>query len=260
MGAGEILSLAVAALIGLYTLTLQPWSAQWWVSVAIASVIGTGAIIHLIWNKVPETARVAIRPLIWKPTGYLRSWVGILLILAIFGAGYTGSHWHYSPPKPPIEAPAEHPQPSIMPPGMAILSRFGTYIFDCAIPPPKSASDYPQQKEIARQSIEAWGDAVGFTMTLTDIRGGIRIAAEATTDDAVNKLGVVGIMGVRKFSLEIRRVGKDEIVNLALELPPTSPFSFFKLLPPDPNAEDSIKGRQQIERILGVSEGTCRMI
>ena len=57
----------------MYTLTLQPWSAQWWASVAVAGLIGIAAIVHLIWNKLPDSARAAIRPLIWKPTAIARA-------------------------------------------------------------------------------------------------------------------------------------------------------------------------------------------
>ena len=97
-------------------------------------------------------------------------------------------------------------------------------------------------------------------MTLSDIRGGFQIAAEATTDEAVSRLGLLGVLGVRKFSLQIRRVGEKEIVSLVVELPTASPFNLFQFLPIDPNSQDSITTKKQIENMLGVPDGTCHMI
>lgn len=189
--------------------------------------------------------------LIWKRTGHLQSWIGVLLLGLLLAGGYLASHLPtaFLPPSAP-QLPSQ------------LLSSYGKYIFDCAIPPPSNtaASDFQRQKEVAKQGIEAWGDAIGFTMTLSDIRGGIRIEAEATTDEAKNRMGILGAIGVKKFALEIRRVGQHEIVSILIDIPATSVFSFFRLMPVDPNSADMVSTRKQIERIMGVSDGTCHMI
>ena len=47
----DVFSLSVAALIGLYTLTLQPWSLAWWACVAIAATIALVTGARVIWER-----------------------------------------------------------------------------------------------------------------------------------------------------------------------------------------------------------------
>ena len=66
MRAVDIFSLAVAALIGLVTSILQPWSPQWWAGVATASIIAALAMAHLIrgwWrSNRKEPANLTMTP------------------------------------------------------------------------------------------------------------------------------------------------------------------------------------------------------
>ena len=88
----DILGLAAAIVIAGLAQIIAPYSGPWWATMAVAGVIGMVAAIHLIWSSLPESARAVISPAIWKPTGHLRTWVGILLLCVLMGGGYVGSH------------------------------------------------------------------------------------------------------------------------------------------------------------------------
>jgi hypothetical protein len=86
MRIGDVFSLAVAALIGLYTITLQPWSPQWWGGVAVAGTIALATGGHIFWNR--------FRGLL-ASLSLSRSFVVIGALVAA-GAMLGFDYWYYS--------------------------------------------------------------------------------------------------------------------------------------------------------------------
>ena len=251
----DLLSYAVAALIGLLTLTLQPWSPQWWAGVIIASAIALITSFHIVWNNLPAPARAAIGPLLWKPTGYLRSWIGILLLCVLMGGGYFASRW-------PTGFLKSEPPPSENPPAPTgpIMSRLDHFILRCDVPPPppsKTGLDSLWELQDYKQKLDILGDAIGVAFTMVTIRGGVRLEVEAVTEMAKQRMPL-SKFGMTKVILEIRRIDKYELVSAFVNLPPQ--IGFYDLIPPNPAAPDSILLIQTIERFLGVQPGVCQII
>jgi len=218
--------------------------------------------------RVPEMARSAIAPAIWVPDGKLRGWIGIALLAMVLGTGYVMiSRVTALPPEIPLPLPRppEAPQPPVSVPlgTPQLISRGDKFLFACDIPAPaeKTASQFPQKLQEYKNSMEIFGDAVGVTYTFFYIRGGIRMEMEVATDEMKRRvLMAVGIPGVTKLTLEIRRATPQQVIVSVYANLPEVLRQFCSLVTPDPSSPATIDGRKQIERILGVADGTCHII
>ena len=92
------------------------------------------------------------------------------------------------------------------------------FIFACDVPPPdpELAATFQQQLEIYKQNLEVSGDATSMSITLTNIRGGVRIVAEATTPEARRRMLD---SPSSRLTIEIRRVFQQLIVTVFVDLP-----------------------------------------
>lgn len=256
----DVLGYAVAALIGFWTATLQAWSTQWWVGVIIASAIALITSLHLLWSNLPASTRAAIRPVFWKPTGFLRAWVGILLLCILLGGGYIGSHWPTAFLRTQVpssgSAPTEPSEPSA-----PIASRLDHFILTCDVPPPppsKTPLDSLWELRDYKEKLDIMGDAMGVAFTMVTIRGGIRLEGEAVTEEAKQRLLPLSSVGVTKFALEVRRVGQVEIISMIVKMPPQ--LAFYGWIPPNPLAPDTISVVHWLENFLGARRGACHVI
>jgi hypothetical protein len=102
----DVLGYAVAALIGLWTATLQAWSPQWWAGVVIASAVALLTSLHLLWTNLPEAARMDRRG-----SNFL---IGVIVCATIFDSWYFLTRSAPPPPTlppPPAAAVAKAPGP-----------------------------------------------------------------------------------------------------------------------------------------------------
>jgi hypothetical protein len=254
MRIGDIFSLLAAALIGLLILVLKAWSPQWWGAVIVVGVLTAGTGLHILWSNLPVSIKTAIAPVIWKPTGYLRSWIGILLLCILMGGSYIASHF-------PIDFLRSAPgSPAIPEPTGPIISRLNHFILACDVapPPPESLTDLLWQLQDYKQKLDILGDALGIAFTMETIRGGVRIEAEAVTDEAKQRIPSLSSMGVTKFTFELRRVEKNEIVSVIVKLPPQLAFNAW--IPPNPAAPDTILLIGWVERFFSFKPGACRLL
>jgi hypothetical protein len=262
MRIGDIFSLLVAALVGLFLLVFQAWSPQWWVAVSIVGVLTAGTGFHILWSNLPDSVRARFSPLIWSPNGKVRAWIGIAVLCIVLGGGYTASHW----PLPwmwPIQIPPSPPAPGgsgvTMPPSLPIQSRLERFIFTCDVPPPASDQEAAEQKARLQKNIRVWGDSLGVDTSFVDIGDGLQAIAEAKTLEAKARFASMGIMpGITKLIAEARSNGKQQIIVVRADIPKKS-LMIYGLIP-NPNDPQLQEGRKLLAQFLEVPESACRMI
>jgi hypothetical protein len=88
MESTDIFSLAVAAVIALATMGMQPWTPQWWLAIIVASAIAVGAGLHILWKNLSNAKKELVTPYIWAPDGKVRGWLGIAMLCLVLGFGY----------------------------------------------------------------------------------------------------------------------------------------------------------------------------
>jgi hypothetical protein len=231
-----------------------------WLQVSPPVIVGIGLSLLVIlsgWENGYLT------PARWSPDGRvqdgkLRALVGIVGLCLIVGGGYIASHW-------PTAFLRSSRAPSATDIGVSkatgpLASRLDHFILECDIPPPagKTVEQTIAELNEYKKNMDVLGDALGLSITLEAIRGGIRMEIEAVTDEAKRRTMPFSSLGVTKLTLEVRRVAKVESVSAFVKIPPQ--LEFFSLFPPNPLAPDTIAARQKIEQILGVRHGTCHVI
>jgi hypothetical protein len=175
---------------------------------------------------------------------------GLSLIAAALSVGLWYA-WSITP-TPPKEIPGP-PQP--------LLSSAAKFIFACDLPsdPHATPEQLAERKESLRKAVEAWGDAIGFAIEMSDIRGGIRITIEAKTLDAKNKLISLGIVpAVTKINFELRRVDEQIIVTTYGDVP--GGWEFLSIFTPDRNTPQILTAQKQIAAFIGARKGGCRLM
>jgi hypothetical protein len=260
MRAIDIFGLAVAIVIAGLAQIVTPWSGPWWGGMIVAGLIAVATGAHLFWTNLSEAARTTISPAIWKPTGYLRPWIGILLLCILMGGAYVGSRWptsflHTDQSSPSGASGRTAPEITL-----PLASRLDHFILNCDIPPPvgRTSEQFAAELDTYKKNMNIVGDAMGASYTITPIRGGIRIEAEAVTEEAKRRALPFSAVGVTKLIIEVRRVEKQEIVSVLVNLP--SQLAFFSLIPPNTAAPDTIVVRRWVEKLLGARDGACRVI
>lgn len=263
MRAFDVLSLAVAALVGLVTLTLQPWTAQWWASVVVVGTLAAGALTHIIWNNLSPRNRAYLAPATWSPDGRVqngkwRALGGIVLAGLIVGVVIVALKVHHADNN--LEESPPH-QPIIPPPsGSSLVSRADKFIFACDIPrdPHWSEQAYAKQKEEWKKELRTWGQVIGFEIDLSDIDGGFRVSIRAETVEARNRMASAGVWpSITTVFVDIRRIGPRLVVSAYADLP--KELSFFAMFPPDPTLPQVIAAEKQLGELLG-APGTCHLI
>jgi hypothetical protein len=124
-------------------------------------------------------------------------------------------------------------------------------------PPNKSITDLLWELQDYKQKLDILGDAMGIAFTMETIRGGIRIEADAVTDEAKQRIPALSSIGVTKFVFEIRRFDKVALVSVIVKLPPN--LAFYGWIPPNPAAPDTIQVISWTEHFFGWRPGSCHL-
>ena len=216
-------------------------SAAAWIFYSLGA-FGSVGLLFEIWTEVrePRPAGLRRRYLAWAAIAFGA------LVLTVCGWLFWPTSFHH-----------EQSQPV---PKSQLLSRMDRYIFACDVPPPdeKMAAKFPQAKEEMKRNFEILGDATGMSLTVTDIRGGLRLDAEANTEEAKRRLFTAGTGGLSKLAIEVRRYGQQEIVTVAADMPDY--FRLFSLMTPEPSSQDTVSIQRKIEHFVGVAEGKCKLL
>lgn len=206
-----------------------------------ASIVGL--FIWFSWGHVGKVAG-----------GKLQAAIGVLALSAILIGGYVASHWPTNFLK---SAAGESPPPVSGP----LTSRMNHLLMSCDVPPPpseKTVTDSLWELHDYKQKLDILGDAIGLSFTMVTIRGGLRIEAEAATDEAKQRMLPLSSVGVTKFTIEIRRFDRVELVSVIIPLPPQ--LAFWALITPNPAASDTIAIVRRIEHFLGFKPGICQLV
>jgi hypothetical protein len=261
MESTDIFSLAVAAVIALATMGMQPWTPQWWLAITVASAIAVGAGLHILWKNLSKAEKEILGPYIWAPDGKVRGWIGIALLCVVMGTGYEllsrmtpRVHDVPVPKERPIEAPAATATAAPAP-TLPLRSIMGDVIYACEVPPPSGAglgtTLFAQQLDYFSKNLKLYGDSIGAKFSVSPIDGGIRIDVDALTDGP--RAPITGPF--HKGVIEIRRVGNFEMVNIKIEMP-----DILKLLPVNPEMPEIVTWTNNITHLLSIKDGACRLI
>jgi hypothetical protein len=109
-----------------------------------------------------------------------------------------------------------------------------------------------------KQNFQILGDVTGMSLTVTDIRGGLRIDAEANSEAAKRRLFTAGTGGLSKMAIEVRRFGQQEIVTVTADMPDY--FRLFSLMTPEPSSQGTVSIQKKVEHLVGVAEGKCKLL
>jgi hypothetical protein len=234
---------------GAYLSTFSAEVIRWAGLVSMAGAI-IGLIIWFAWGRTSQATWTADGKV---HGGKTRVALGIVLFCVLIGGGSVASHWPLNFLMSSSGTPPELTGP--------ITSRLNHFILSCDVPPPspgKSVTGSLWELEDYKRKLDVLGDAMGVTFTMETIRGGVRIEAEATSDEAKQRIPSLSILGVTKFTFEIRRVEKVELVSVIVKLPPQ--FAFYGWIPPNPAAPDTKKLIYFVEHFFGFRPGICQLV
>jgi hypothetical protein len=211
-----------------------------------------GLIIWFAWGRTSQATWTADGKV---SGGKTRVALGIVLLCVLIGGGSVASHWplNFLMSSSGAPTPPEFTGP--------ITSRLNHFILSCDVPPPppgKSVTGSLWELQDYNRKLDVLGDAMGVTFTMETIRGGVRIELEATTDEAKQRILSLSSIGVTKFTFEIRRVEKVELISLIVKLPPQ--FAFYGWIPPNPAASDTKQVISFVEHFFGFKPGICQLV
>jgi hypothetical protein len=265
----DIFGLAAAVVIAGFAQIVEPWSWPWWFGMSVAALIAVASGIHILWGRLPTTVKERVSPAVWSPNGKVRGWIGLVLLCAVLAGGYRVVSRVTAPEIPlPVARPDEAPRPSVAGPAPSkpeLLSKSYKYILACDSPPPPdmSPAEREKKKKEMEEAFQTWGDAIGLSYKFEDIRGGIKMQAEAVTDEAKARFGILSAAGVTKIVMEMRRVASQIIIDIIIVYPDSMPDMLKFLLAiskVDPDAANVVELRRNFERSLQLAEGKCRVI
>lgn len=216
-----------------------------------AIAVALGSVGYLIFDLV-------IRPrLPMQNRGRIlgRVLLGIVLLCVLGIGSYVVLYWPTTFLQSDQQTLRSPPEPT-----GPLLSRLDHFILKCDVPPPppdKTVTDTLWELRDYKQKMDVLGDAIGVAYTMETIRGGVRLEAEAVTEEAKRRMPL-SKLGVTKVTLEVRRIEKYELVSVIIKLPPL--YAFYGFIPPNPQAPDSILVVQTIEHFVGAKPGSCRIV
>ncbi|MFZ3352347.1 MAG: hypothetical protein WA268_15935 [Xanthobacteraceae bacterium] len=277
MRAVDVLSLAMAALVGLFTLTLQPWSAQWWCCVAVAAFFAVGAIAHMIFGHISPEVRAQIGPATWTEEGQVRNGrlrAGIALgLLALLIIGFVYSQ-RISPDfitklvaAAPLGSFPEVPQSAVpnvqsetFPPNGVMISTEGKGVMRCDIPlpPTPTVQEYAQQFQIYKNQAAGLGDTLGIEINVSPIRDGIKVDYNANTAEGKDLFWRITGAPISKFTFEFRRVGQYVLVTFILDRPWMPQWLMNQR--PLGTKDDFIRFERGVEKMFSLPPGVCHVI
>jgi amino acid transporter len=221
--------------------------ATFWGGIAITIILIFTAIAVALRGSADNS-----KPERWKP-----GWVVAIVLLFVIGtAGYFIYHWPISF----VLAASDSDSGDSRIINGPMVSRLSHFLLQCDVPPPppeKTATDTVWELHDYKQKLDVIGQAIGVGFTMVTILGGVRIEAEAVTEEAKQRIPLSKI-GVNKITIEIRRVEKYELVSVIIKLPPQ--YSFYEVIAPNPAAPDTVLVVRTVERFLGVKTGACQVI
>ena len=165
--------------------------------------VGIGAVFYLVCDLVVQPRLPKLTSATWTADGKvsggkIRAVVGVVVLCSLLGASYVASHWPTGFLQSEGQTPPESPQAESTGP---LMSRMSHFILSCNVPPPqpsKTPLDSLWELNDYKQKLDIIGDAIGVEYTMATIRGGVRLEAEAVTEEAKQRMPLSSV-GVQKL-------------------------------------------------------------
>src|SRR5579864_21615 len=264
----DILGYAVAALIGLWTATLQPWSSGWWAGVIIASAITLITSLHLLWHNLSQVARDRIRPMFWNgpdfhlmasgsqtaSMGKIFASIRAILKWTIFSFAFLSVCflsfflWFFWP---------QH-----------IRSSFAKVVLNCDLAPPKNwtVAQFHKGREAYIKNLNTMGATYGLAVAVSDISNGIRIVGMFSTDNGPHPLDLTRMLkqhDVVGGAMEVRRT-EDKLALAIMPVVSRDSLSLFfrlRIFQITGQAKTNFEnGAQAILSEIGAPKSVCHVL
>jgi hypothetical protein len=197
--------------------------------------------------------------------------VGLIYLMGAVGSGW----WFFSSMKPPSSMTniaeetskliPDSQTSSISTAPVAELDRNTLQsseekaVLRCDVPPPSDPTQFPRQYQESKEGLGAYGDALGLDISLSTIRGGVRIVYAASSDEGKLRLWRATGTTITKFTLEVRRVGQYELLTFVPERNDVAPEVARRIPIQGPN-ELLHKFEQTMESLISAPSGACHLI
>jgi hypothetical protein len=161
------------------------------------------------------------------------------------------------------QAPAvpANPNPPSVPeysPNRIMQSSEGKALLTCAIRPPADAFEFFHQYQDYKSGVEAMGEVLDIRMSTSIINNGVRLTIEAISDEAKARMWRFTGTLTPKMTIEVRRVGQNEIVSFTADRPGI-PQSMLLNMPLRGTKEEIAKLERSVEQIVGAPAGVCHL-
>jgi hypothetical protein len=150
-------------------------------------------------------------------------------------------------------APREPPDmPPLDLPG-APLSKWGKVLYLCPFPPKVGASDREAAKDVIRRNADIYGKALGVSFVFNEIPYGVRF--DITPNNAE---GDLRMNGIQRGTIQLETASQGIFVTVSMSL--IGGMAILEAVGVDRGSDIEKLWTKQIEKIVGASEGKCRLI
>jgi hypothetical protein len=163
-------------------------------------------------------------------------------------------HWpiSFGVPERPTAALSD---PSDMPPldlPGPPLSKLGKVLYICPFPP-KAETDRETVKAAIRRNAEIYGNAMGVDFIFNEVPYGIRFDITAKDFDGQARLN-----GVQRITIQLEAASKGIFATISMNL--MGGMGFMEAMGLDRDSEMEKIWKSQVEKIVGVPAGSCRLL
>jgi hypothetical protein len=225
----------------------------WWIKVGLL-VIAIALLTHAVFRSNKTIS--------WKLYAKVGFSLALAALLVVVGwrsiwedfrkeHPYIAFQWPVT-----FEARSATREPPDMPPldlPGAPLSKWGKVLYLCPFPPKISASDRQAAIEAIRRNADIYGNATGISFVFNEIPYGVRF--DITPGNAE---GDLRMNGVQRGTIQLEAASRGIFVTVSMSL--VGGMAILEAVGIDRGSDVEKLWAQQIEKMLGASEGKCRLL
>jgi hypothetical protein len=159
----------------------------------------------------------------------------------------------FGTPEQPAQVPSNPPD---MPPldlAGPPLSKWGKVLYLCPFPPKVDAGDREAARATIRRNADIYGNALGIALVLNDIPYGIRFDITAKNTEGETRMG-----GVQRVTIQLEAASQGIFATVSMNL--IGGMAILEAVGVDRNSEMEKLWTKQVEKMVGVPEGKCRLL